>query len=394
MEESDACLFASSSRANVRLAGLPPAPLDVSYLNEPAAITCLCRRAVPVDPGRRAVDERPDVVRWQRTRQGDIAGGFKRRRPRKTVHRRPVAPDVSRLAHILEISWRRRIPTELKWKLPPGWKVGEIQWPIPLKLKEPGDIQIYGYHDEVLLMQEITPPASITDSVVKLSAEAGLARHFKKSASPAAPVCSSICQDRQLIPRRTRNFSIRFSRLLPNELPGPKSANLEWRRGDNELFLTVSSPVLENYPVADFFPSPQGDIVVGHVTLEPRSGKEITFRVPVETADKSLSSLNGLLVFGREENGNESLSLANCRDVLEKETRSAPAPARGLVTFLFFGFIGGFILNLMPCVLPVISLKIFGFVKQAGQDRRHGFFGAAWLLWPAFSPGSSDWLCC
>src|SRR6266446_3931281 len=53
------------------------------------------------------------------------------------------------------------IPTELKWNLPLGWKVGEIQWPIPLILKEPGDIQIYGYHDEVLLLQEITPPASL-----------------------------------------------------------------------------------------------------------------------------------------------------------------------------------------------------------------------------------------
>src|SRR5205823_1393832 len=38
--------------------------------------------------------------------------------------------------------------------------------------------------------------------------------------------------------------------------------------------------------------------------------------------------------------------------------------------FLLFGFIGGFILNLMPCVLPVISLKIFGFIQHAGQDRR------------------------
>src|SRR2546421_7122908 len=64
------------------------------------------------------------------------------------------------------------IPTEIKWNLPPGWKVGEIQWPIPLILKEPGDIQIYGYHDEVLLLQEITPPASLTDSTVKLSADA------------------------------------------------------------------------------------------------------------------------------------------------------------------------------------------------------------------------------
>src|SRR5207248_6067487 len=45
------------------------------------------------------------------------------------------------------------------------------------------------------------------------------------------------------------------------------------------------------------------------------------------------------------------------------------APSHGILTFLLFGFIGGFILNLMPCVLPVISLKIFGFIQQAGQSR-------------------------
>jgi len=50
------------------------------------------------------------------------------------------------------------LPTELKWKLPSGWKVGEIQWPIPLKTIDPGDIETYGYENEVLLMQEITPP--------------------------------------------------------------------------------------------------------------------------------------------------------------------------------------------------------------------------------------------
>ena len=48
-------------------------------------------------------------------------------------------------------------------------------------------------------------------------------------------------------------------------------------------------------------------------------------------------------------------------------------PARGIGTFLLFGFLGGFILNLMPCVLPVISLKIFGFIQQAGQSRERIF---------------------
>ena len=64
------------------------------------------------------------------------------------------------------------LPTELKWKLPSGWKVGEIQWPIPLKTIDPGDIETYGYENEVLLMQEITPPQKLDNSTVKLSAEA------------------------------------------------------------------------------------------------------------------------------------------------------------------------------------------------------------------------------
>src|SRR5258705_12027913 len=63
------------------------------------------------------------------------------------------------------------IPTELKWKLPPGWKVGEVQWPIPLKTIDPGDIQTYGYVDEVLLAQEVTPPPKIENLTIKQFAE-------------------------------------------------------------------------------------------------------------------------------------------------------------------------------------------------------------------------------
>ena len=260
------------------------------------------------------------------------------------------------------------IPTEVKWKLPPGWKIGEIQWPIPLKLKEPGDIQIYGYHDEVLLMQEITPPAVINSSAVKISADASWL------------VCEKICIPGSVslqldLPTSTMSSPVnsdlfaRFRGLLPKDWPDSKTASVDWRRADTELFLTVTSPTLENYPVADFFPAPPGEVVVGHPQLQSRNGKEVTFRIPIETSDKDLSSLDGLIVFGQQENGNNRQAWRIAGASLEKVSTSAP-PARGLLTFLFFGFVGGIILNLMPCVLPVISLKIFGFVKQAGQDRR------------------------
>src|SRR5207302_628134 len=50
-----------------------------------------------------------------------------------------------------------------------------------------------------------------------------------------------------------------------------------------------------------------------------------------------------------------------------------PARASPLAYWLFLGFVGGLILNVMPCVLPVIALKIFGFIKQAGESRQKIF---------------------
>ena len=75
------------------------------------------------------------------------------------------------------------IPTEIKWQLPPGWKAGPIQWPVPLKLDEPGGIQIYGYHDEVLLLVQLTPPPKIDAASVHLAAEDELAR-LRKNLHP------------------------------------------------------------------------------------------------------------------------------------------------------------------------------------------------------------------
>jgi thiol:disulfide interchange protein len=259
------------------------------------------------------------------------------------------------------------IPTELKWKLPPGWKVGEIQWPIPLKLSEPGDILIYGYHDEVLLMQEITPPASRNDPTVKLSADASWL------------ICEKICipgsKSLQLeLPTSTasepanKDLFDRFRRLLPQGWPAADVGTAKWSRNGSELRLKVSSATLANYPVTDFYPLPEANVVVGHPGVESRSDKEITFRIPLESADKNVSSIKGLVVFAQRANGNDRAAWS-----VPAMTPAATAESgseRGLLAYLVFGFIGGFILNLMPCVLPVISLKIFGFVQQAGQSRQ------------------------
>ncbi len=259
------------------------------------------------------------------------------------------------------------LPTEIKWKLPPGWKVGEIRWPIPLKTNDPGDIQTYGYQDEVLLMQEMIPPAKIDNSPVKLSAEASWLVCERICIPGSTSLQLEIPTSPESRPANTELFA-RFRKLLPQDWPATDVAGSKWNRAGSELRFSVTNATLANYPVADFYPLPEGNIVVGHPRIESRTGNEITFAIPIESASKDLLSIKGLVVFGQRANGNDRAAWRVAESAAASPAQ--PVPARGVFTFLFFGFLGGLILNLMPCVLPVISLKIFGFIQQAGQSRQ------------------------
>ncbi len=61
--------------------------------------------------------------------------------------------------------------------------------------------------------------------------------------------------------------------------------------------------------------------------------------------------------------------LAGQGDFADKEGFAGKEGAAAVALLLFFAFLGGIILNLMPCVLPVLSLKLFSLIKEAGQAR-------------------------
>src|SRR3954464_4332243 len=258
------------------------------------------------------------------------------------------------------------LPTEMKWKLPPGWKIGDIRWPIPLKTSDPGDIETYGYENAVLLMQEITPPAKIDASSAKLSAEANWLV-CEKICIPGGATLQLDLPVASTSEAANTDVFARYRRLLPQNLLGPDAARADWSRVGSELRLKITSETLAKYPAVDFFPLPGQDTITGHPAVQSRNKNEIVFRIPLESATKDLSSMPGLVVFAQHPNGDDRAAW---------QITSAPAvsasravPAHGILMFLLFGFLGGLILNLMPCVLPVISLKIFGFVRQAGQSR-------------------------
>jgi thiol:disulfide interchange protein len=262
------------------------------------------------------------------------------------------------------------LPTELKWKLPPGWKIGDIQWPIPLKTIDPGDIETYGYENEVLLMQEITPPSKLDGLSAKLSTEANwlVCEKICIPGSAALQLDLPIASTSQ--PANIDLFT-RYRRLLPQNWPAPNVASADWSRAGSDLQLKITSETLAKYPAVDFFPLPDEGAIVGHPAAQSRNNNDIVFRIPLESAAKNLSSMAGLVVFSQQSNGDDRAAWQITTAPVLSVAR--PAPARGILTFLLFGFVGGIILNLMPCVLPVISLKIFGFIQQAGQSRQKIF---------------------
>src|SRR5215813_13496108 len=259
------------------------------------------------------------------------------------------------------------LPTELKWKLPPGWKIGDIQWPIPLKTVDPGDIETYGYENEVLLMQEITPPSKLDDSSIKLSTEANWLVCEKICIPGGATLQLDLPVASTSEPANTDVFA-RYRHLLPQNFPGPNVARADWSRAGSDLRLKITSDTLAKLPAVDFFPLPEQETIVGHPSVQSRNNNEIVFRIPLESAPKDLSSMAGLVVFAQQANGNDRAAWQITSTPALSAMRTPPAP--GIFKFLLFGFLGGLILNLMPCVLPVIALKIFGFIQQAGQSRR------------------------
>ena len=250
------------------------------------------------------------------------------------------------------------MPTRIDWQLPPGFVAREIQWPIPEKIIEPGGLWTYAYRDEVLLLVEITPPAQLAQKSITLTAHARWLVCEKICVPGDANLTLTLPVQPAANPAHEEFFSkarVRF----PREIAADPARHLRWTREGADLILDSSGALL-SAPV-DFFPLPPEAAVVGHPSIDSTIANTPRIRIPITSAWPPRGQLPGILVTA----AGEHWKVAPLSD-------SVPTPAltarRSLSGFLLFGFLGGLILNVMPCVLPVIALKVFGFIKQAGES--------------------------
>ena len=259
------------------------------------------------------------------------------------------------------------IPTKIDWKLPPGFSVGELRWPVPTLEKEPGDMEVFAYPDEVLLFAQVQAPATLPEGPVRIGARSDWLV-CDKSCVPGSAELSLTLPAGDAKPSADAPLFERFARLTPGPLP--EELQVKFAREGKELRLTVEGQ-LGAQPIR-FYPVPPPDVTLGHGVV---TGNTISFEVQSES--EPVQQVPGILLVGAgpsqrafDVNGGSSAAPGPVAAV-----RSAGLPGSaggtGVLAFLqalLFGFVGGLILNVMPCVLPVISLKIFGFVSEAGHE--------------------------
>ncbi|GAB4177329.1 MAG: thioredoxin family protein [Terrimicrobiaceae bacterium] len=273
------------------------------------------------------------------------------------------------------------LATQVNWQLPEGFSAGPLKWPVPRRVIEPGDIQVFAYKQQVVLLATIKPPAILPVGPVRIAAKATWL------------VCEQICIPGSAtveltLPQQAgaattgADLIEKFRSRLP--LSGPPPYGLQWSAANGDVELIVSG--LPTGATVDYFADPADGQTVGHPVASPLANGTTAVKF------SGMLPQRGLLVVddaGKTTAWEVDSQTAGSASPAPRQPDGAVSPAASggsLLQALMFGFLGGLILNLMPCVLPVISLKIFGFMKQAGEEPRkilaHGLaFTAGIFLW-------------
>ncbi len=291
------------------------------------------------------------------------------------------------------------LPTQIELNLPAGITAGDVQWPLPHKLKA-GNLTNYGFEKTVLLAVPLT-----------------VTKQFKTNATQVLDiqlhanwlVCRLECipQEGDFALRIPVNSSLAsnaaaFEAVLtaqPKSLPNVKATT---RFEAQRLVLQVSGlPASLEGKTLHVFPD-TAELVASAAEQHPSAsqswqGDAWTVQLPLSNLRLSDPKQIGFLLTTAE--GAERQGFAVSAPVTQawpavselpaSETTVATSPSNsaplqgvaGLVGFLLAllgAFVGGLILNLMPCVLPVLAIKLLGFAQHSHAHRAHRVAGMAY----------------
>ena len=277
------------------------------------------------------------------------------------------------------------MPTTIDWKLPAGITAGAAQWPIPEKLPDK-DLTTYIYKEEVVILVPLKVASGLPPGTLPIQAKAAWLECEIQCIPGHAEVAADLQIGSQTEPSPDSELISVWQKRLPQQdaNAAPRASWEKAAQGDQRpVVIEWNSPTREG---ADFFPdsSETFEVQPDVDQLDADPG-----RVRIRKQIKKFSGdwpkeISGLLVQGSSANRSAyqtKLSLASTGSEMTSKLLSQAGEGAGkpsgtppLWQMLIYAFVGGLILNIMPCVLPVIALKILGFVGQAKNNPRRARF--------------------
>jgi len=266
--------------------------------------------------------------------------------------------------------------TKVDWQLPPGVTAGALEWPLPTKLPDE-DLTTYIYTNEVIVLVPLTLAPDVRPGPLELKASVswlecdvqcipgGASVTATLNVGPetkTAPDAAVLQTWQGKVPKSGAALSAR-AWWENSPAANPRTLDLEWHS---------TAPAA----AADFFPDGSEAFEVQPATVRvPADPGQIHLQKEVKKFTGPWPErISGVLI---QQSGPARLAYTvNLPIEAPPAAANSGAPtetgfiAPPLWRMLLYAFLGGLILNVMPCVLPVIALKILGFVGQAKDEPR------------------------
>jgi thiol:disulfide interchange protein DsbD len=249
------------------------------------------------------------------------------------------------------------VPTEIAATLSPGATAGPIDWPAPGRITE-GPITTYGFTGEVILPLGVTLAPGVSAVSGTVSA------HWL--------VCKDICVPEEAsfpialeagtgAPSAQTPLFRAHDQAVPR--PSPWDATIA---AEGTLFVRGRELRPDTVIDAWFIPDTSGQIVDDAAQLLSVRNGGFTLGLRLAKGFDPAAGLHGVLSVRDRSGLHTDVALA-------APAGPTPTPSVPLVRALVFAFVGGLILNLMPCVFPILAMKAVGFAAglARGKARAH-----------------------
>ena len=260
----------------------------------------------------------------------------------------------------------------LKLDVPAGLTPGAMQFALPQRIPI-AHLVNFGYEGEVLFPLEVDVPQSFSSAgPVTIAARADWLE-CKESCLPAsAQLAVTLAVAATSVPSRWSSLFERTALRLPQRLP--EAVKLAGTRETGRADLRVEG--LTDCPGAEFFPEREGVFVHAQIARD-RAAEDLRFSLPFETNATAPHDLTGVLTCAHADGARRAFAISTPLAVGSPALpggQASTTAALSLAAALLSAFIGGLVLNAMPCVFPVLGLKVLGLSRQGGalDDRRVG----------------------